>query len=94
MCFIVTGLSKEEIRVQLLDDRVLEISGERAKEEETETDTWHRVERSTGKFLRRFRLPEKVQIEKLSAKVENGVLSVTVPKIPERTPQVRTIEIS
>ncbi|KAL4185043.1 hypothetical protein AMTRI_Chr10g228640 [Amborella trichopoda] len=56
------GLKKEEVRVELEDGEVLWISGAR-KEMEEKIDKWHRVERSQGKFLRRFRLPENAKLE-------------------------------
>ncbi|KAK3031058.1 hypothetical protein RJ639_035089 [Escallonia herrerae] len=65
------GLKKEEVKVEVEDDRILQISGERSKEEEEKTDTWHRVERSSGKFLRRFRLPENARVDQVKAAMEN-----------------------
>ena len=50
------GLNKEEVKVEVENDRVLQISRERKVEKEEKKDTWHRVERCSGKFLRRFRL--------------------------------------
>nr|WLR90813.1 HSP17.6C [Selenicereus monacanthus] len=87
------GLRKEEVKVEVEDGTVLQISGERSKEQEEKTDTWHRVERSSGKFLRRFRLPENAKMEEIKASMENGVLTVTVPK-EGRKPQVRSIQIT
>ncbi|BAT73692.1 hypothetical protein LR48_Vigan2382s000100 [Vigna angularis] len=52
----IPGLKKEEVKVEVEDDKVLQISGERNVEKEDKNDTWHRVERSSGKFLRRFLL--------------------------------------
>ncbi|KAF5446825.1 hypothetical protein F2P56_032424 [Juglans regia] len=87
------GLKKEEVKVEVEDDRVLQISGERNVEKEDKTDTWHRVERSSGKFLRRFRLPENAKMDEIKAAMENGVLTVTVPKAEVKKPVVKAIEI-
>ncbi|RLN19639.1 17.9 kDa class I heat shock protein-like [Panicum miliaceum] len=90
----VPGLKKEEVKVEVEDGNVLQISGERNKEQEEKTDTWHRVERSSGRFLRRFRLPENAKTEQISASMENGVLTVTVPKEEVKKPDVKSIQIS
>ncbi|XP_022755846.1 17.3 kDa class I heat shock protein-like [Durio zibethinus] len=88
------GLKKEEVKVEIEDDRVLQISGERKIEKEDKNDTWHRVERSSGKFSRRFRLPENVRMDQVKVSMENGVLTVTVPKVEVKKPDVKAIEIS
>ncbi|CAL1392545.1 unnamed protein product [Linum trigynum] len=88
------GLKKEEVKVEVEDDRVLQISGERRVEKEDKDDTWHRVERSSGKFVRRFRLPENAKMDEIKAGMENGVLTVTVPKAEVKKPDVKAIEIS
>ncbi|XP_054780186.1 17.5 kDa class I heat shock protein [Prosopis cineraria] len=88
------GLKKEEVKVEIEDDRVLQISGERNAEKEDKNDKWHRVERSSGKFMRRFRLPENAKMDKVKASMENGVLTVTVPKEEVKKPEVKAIEIS
>jgi len=88
------GLKKEEVKVEVEDDRILQISGERSVEKEDKNDQWHRVERSSGKFMRRFRLPENAKIDKVKAAMENGVLTVTVPKEAVKKPEVKTIDIS
>ena len=87
------GIKKEEVKVEVEDGRVLQISGERSREQEEKNDTWHRVERSSGKFMRRFRLPENAKVDQVKAAMENGVLTVTVPKEMKR-PDVKTIDIS
>ena len=90
----VPGLKKEEVKVEVEDGNVLQISGERNKEQEEKTDTWHRVERSSGRFMRRFRLPENAKTEQIRASMENGVLTVTVPKDEVKKPEVKSIQIS
>ncbi|KAF3960194.1 hypothetical protein ACB098_06G149800 [Castanea mollissima] len=90
----VPGLKKEEVKVEIEDGRVLQISGERSQEQEEKSDTWHRVERSSGRFSRRFRLPENAKVEEVKAAMENGVLTVTVPKEEVKRPDVRPIQIS
>lgn len=87
-------MNKEEVKVEVVDDRTLSISGERSKEKVEEKDAWRCVERSHGKFSRRFRLPENAKVEEVSAKVEKGVLTVTVPKAKSDPRKVRSIEVA
>nr|CAM96549.1 16.9b kDa heat-shock protein [Triticum monococcum] len=88
------GVKKEEVKVEVEDGNVLVVSGERTKEKEDKNDKWHRVERSSGKFVRRFRLPEDAKVEEVKAGLENGVLTVTVPKAEVKKPEVKAIQIS
>jgi HSP20 family protein len=90
----IPGLTKEDVKVQLENDRTLQISGERKHEEVKKGDTWHAVERSHGKFLRRFKLPDDAQTDSVSAKVEDGVLVVTVPKTQIKKPEKKSIEVA
>ncbi|KAF8010792.1 hypothetical protein BT93_J1440 [Corymbia citriodora subsp. variegata] len=86
------GLKKEEVKVKIEDDRVLQISGERKVEKEDKNDKWHRMERSSGKW--RLRLPENAKVDQVKASMEDGVLTVTVPKAEEKKPKVNAIDIS
>ncbi|KAG6552127.1 hypothetical protein Mapa_006436 [Marchantia paleacea] len=90
------GMKKEEIKVQISDDGILTISGERSKEEVNEKGSFGRVELSYGKVHRQLKLPSDAKIQEVSAKVENGVLTMTVPKteLSDETPQLRDVEIS
>ncbi|KAF3650219.1 17.5 kDa class I heat shock protein [Capsicum annuum] len=92
----IPGVKKEDVKVQIEDDNILEISGERIKEEEKGDDKWHRVERSRGSFRRRFRLPENADVEEISCGLENGVLTVNVPKkeTQEVPKNVKSIDIA
>ena len=76
------GVNKEAARVEVEDGNVLVISGERNREELAgkHGEAWRLVERSSGKFQRRFRLPRGAKLDQVRASMENGVLTVTVPK--------------
>nr|GEU64781.1 hypothetical protein [Tanacetum cinerariifolium] len=49
---------------------------------------------SSGKFMRRFRLPENAKMEEVKATMENGVLTVTVPKVEDKKKEVKAIDIA
>nr|AAC01560.1 heat shock protein 16.5 [Agrostis stolonifera var. palustris] len=87
------GVKKEEVKVEVEGGNVLVVSGERKGEggQERQVAT---LERSSGKFVRRFRLPENAKVEEVKAGLENGVLTVTVPKAEVKKPEVKAIEIS
>ncbi|KAH8492607.1 hypothetical protein H0E87_021989 [Populus deltoides] len=66
-------LFKEEVKVEIEDDRVLQVSRERERnvEKEDKNDIWHRIKCSSGKFLRRIRLPENAKMHHVKASIEN-----------------------
>ncbi|CAA7055699.1 unnamed protein product [Microthlaspi erraticum] len=97
----VPGYSKEDIKVQIEEGNVLSIRGERLKEEKEgkENLVWHVAEREafsgTGEFLRRIELPENVKVDQVKAHVENGLLTVVVPKdTSPKSSKTRTINIT
>ncbi|KAI3947507.1 hypothetical protein MKX01_017071 [Papaver californicum] len=88
------GLKKEEVKVEVVEEKVLQIKGERNIDKEEKIDKWHRVEHSSSKFVRRFSLPENAKLDQFKATIENGVLTVTVPKQEVKKTNVKTIDIS
>ena len=72
------------------DNGVLTIRGERNDEWKDE-GRYHLVERGYGSFVRRFQLPEGVELDQIQADVENGLLQVRIPK--SAMPQPRTIQV-
>jgi HSP20 family molecular chaperone IbpA len=71
----------------------LTISGEKRQEHEEKQQGYHRVERSYGRFSRSVQLPEGVDGDKIEAGFKNGVLTVTVPKLPEAQRGAKRIQI-
>lgn len=76
------GLEVKDIEVSLLGDRLI-IKGEKKREEEKKGEHFHSTERYYGTFQRSFRLPATVNTEKIEAKFDKGVLTVTLPKTEE-----------
>ncbi|KAK7316138.1 hypothetical protein VNO77_34902 [Canavalia gladiata] len=88
------GLKKEEVKVEVDEGRVLQISGERNNVDvEDKNNKWHRIERFHGKFQRRFRLPLNAKVDQVKAIMENGVLLVTIPKDEVKKPDTKVIQI-
>jgi HSP20 family protein len=73
------GMKKDDIKVTI-HDNMLTLSGERRHEKETDHQTFHRVERAYGKFIRTIALPVPVSADKIKAQYRDGVLQVTLPK--------------
>jgi HSP20 family protein len=72
------GLTKSDVEVTVKDG-YLEVKGERKEEKKEENKEYFRSERTYGSFYRRVPLPEGVDAGRISAKVHDGVLEVTVP---------------
>jgi HSP20 family protein len=69
------------------ENGVLTIQGNRESEKKEEKQDYKRIERSCGSFFRRFTLPDTADTDQISAKGENGVLTITIPKRAEIQPR-------
>jgi HSP20 family protein len=87
----VPGVRPEDIDVNM-ENGVLSVSGERHDESTEEAQGMRRVERVSGKFYRRFNLPDTADAEEISAKSANGILEVVIPKQPEIQARRITVE--
>lgn len=85
------GVGEESIEVAV-ENNVLTISGEKREEHEAESaGTRHLQERAFGDFRRTFRLPSTVRADAISAELENGLLTLRLPKAEEA--RARKIEV-
>ncbi|XP_022842609.1 17.4 kDa class III heat shock protein [Olea europaea var. sylvestris] len=92
----VPGLPKSDIQVTVEDENTLVIksNGKRKREDgEEEGCKYIRLERKTSqKLLRKFRLPDSCNASTITAKCENGVLTVVVEKLPP-PPKAKIVEV-
>ena len=80
------GVNPEDVEVTVTND-ALTIKGESKVEKEVKEESYLHRERRYGTFKRTVALPEGVDTEKATTSYENGVLTVTIPKIAERKPK-------
>ncbi len=88
----VPGYSKEDIKISVEKD-LLTIALD-SKESKDENRKLIRREFNLNSFKRVFSLDESVDSEKVSAKYENGILYLSLPKKEELKPTVKEITIS
>ena len=82
----IPGIDPASIEVTL-EKGVLVLSGSRAQNVEQKGVESRRIERATGRFHRRFALPDTVDADAVSASGKNGVLEITIPKRPQVQPR-------
>ncbi|KAG6521577.1 17.8 kDa class II heat shock protein-like [Zingiber officinale] len=88
------GLKPADVKVLVEDDRVLVVSGERKRQDEEGNARYLRMERRVGKFMRKFALPDNADVDAVSAVCLDGVLTVTVKKVPPREPKTVDIKVA
>lgn len=86
----LAGLRREEVDLRV-DGQFLVLQGERVQPVGSSEWTYHRLERSYGKFLRKFELPPGLDLDRVRAALEGGVLRISLPKRPEA--RSRTIPV-
>lgn len=80
------GIDPKDIEISM-ENGMLTIKGEKFTESEKQTKDYSRVERYSGKFYRRFALPDIADDAGISAKAKHGVLEVVIPKAKKAQPQ-------
>jgi HSP20 family molecular chaperone IbpA len=82
----VPGVKAEDMNIKIEDDNVLHLSGARKIQDGNNF--------SERGFEYRMTLGDKVQVDKISANLADGVLKLTVPKMEVKKPEARTIQIT
>lgn len=94
---VVLKLELPEVDVNAVkiraENNVLSISGERKLSDEAREESYFRIERTYGPFMRTFTLPMNVDATKISAKYKDGILRLFLPKKEEAKPRQVSIEI-
>ena len=73
------GIDFKNIDVSV-ENNTLIIKGERESEKKENKEGWIRMERAKGSFYRSLNLPDNANVDKIDAKYDQGVLTVTIPK--------------
>jgi HSP20 family protein len=74
------GVKKDEVKLNVFDNSI-EISAQHKEEEEEKKKNYVRKERSEISYYRTIPLPEKVVADKAQAKLSDGILNITIPKV-------------
>jgi len=86
-------VKKDDVKVEL-QDGMLTVEGERRQEQEEKGKKFHKVERSYGRFVRRFALPTEVDSGKVQAEFKDGVLNVHLPKTATAKPKAIEVKVA
>jgi len=88
----IPGVSKEDLNIYV-DENSVRLSGQTKKDTEYKDENAYRVERFFGSFSRTIPLPAKVKSEMAKASYQDGILSVTAPKVESSKMKGRRIDI-
>ena len=86
------GIKKENVKIELSKGYIT-ISAENNNEVEEKENNYIRKERHYGSFTRSFYVGDKVEMNDINASMDNGILSITVPKEESEEPEKKYIEI-
>jgi HSP20 family protein len=87
------GVSADSVEV-LAEDGVLTIKGERLSRQPHEGERMVVAERSSGAFIRRFRLPKSADATRISAQYADGLLTVRIEKVAPAQPRRVTVQVA
>jgi HSP20 family protein len=88
----VPGVEPGDLDIQI-EKNVLTIRGESRHESENTDAKVYRREVSYGAFARSIRLPEGLNLESVDAEFKNGIVTVTLPRLPEEKPKSLKVNV-
>lgn len=88
----IPGVTKDNIKVNVTEDRV-DVSARLERKKEEKEENYYCYERTYGAWQRSFSLPERVKSERAKAKYKDGVLEITLPKIEEEKEKKKELKI-
>lgn len=77
-----------------LDDGTLTLKGDKKVEKENNQGEFYSRERSYGSFQRNFKVPKTIDLNKIDASFDKGILTVKLPKTPESKKKIKKIPIN
>lgn len=86
-------MRREDIDVSV-ENGMLTIRGERKLDQQIKQESFRRIERAYGSFVRSFSLPNTVDATKIGAEYKHGVLTITLPMRDEAKPRQISIEVA
>ncbi len=89
----VPGISKDNLEIELHEDSVV-IKGKYDEQKESTEEGYKVKERHTGSFTRVLPFGLDIDTEKATARMENGVLELRLPKVKPELPRTRRLEIA
>ena len=88
----VPGMKAEELDISI-EGETLTIKGERKDYSPDQKHSYHRREIETGRFSRAITLPTRIDADRVEARYQNGIMSITLPKAEEAKPKKITVNI-
>ena len=87
------GMSPDDLDISIIDD-YMTIKGESKKDNISEEDDYHHMERQYGFFSRTLRLPCKIKVDEVKATYKDGVLEISMPKCREEGLRGKKIKVT
>lgn len=88
------GVKKEEVKVEVEEGRIIQISGERNVEKGNKNEKWHRVERSSVMFLKTLRMPKNAKVDRRMHQWRMAFSLTLCPRMRSRSPRSKLLRLA